>query len=107
MATIWNHECSGCGYSFRTSGLHEYFIDANGDLKHYGHPLPESREAEAAGIAGFYADAWCLNADRNVVVVVREFEQAVGRHEGIWVPAALPEKSVTITCPACGDDTPI
>src|SRR5450756_244597 len=107
MATFYNHRCSRCGYAFDTSGPHEYYLDAKGYLADYGHPLAESREAKEAGISGFYGRMWCLNQDRNVDVVIREFEHPVGRHDGIWMPGALPEKRLAVACPACGDDTPV
>ena len=107
MATFWRHECDSCGYSFETSGLHEFYVDADGRLQDYGHPLAKSREAKEAGISGFYAHARCLNRDENVDVVVREFEHPVGRHDGIWTRGALPEKQVDVRCPLCGDDAPV
>lgn len=107
MATIWQHKCASCDYTFETSGPHEFYLDAEGKLADYGHPLASSREAESAGISGFYGRMWCLNRDESVTVVVREFEHPVGRHDGIWMPGALPVKPVVVECPACGDDSPV
>jgi predicted RNA-binding Zn-ribbon protein involved in translation (DUF1610 family) len=108
MATYWKHECPTCGYSFETSGPHEFYRDDTGELQHYGHPLPESQEARGAGIWGFYAHAWCLNRDQNVDVVTREFEHPVPREAPVWIRGALPEKHIeVIVCPACGDDSPV
>lgn len=44
---------------------------------------------------------WSIN------VILREFEHPVGRHDGIWTPGALAEKKMAITCPACGDASPV
>jgi len=107
MATFWRHECDTCGYAFETSGPHEFFMDADGKPADYGHPLAKSHEAESAGISGFYGRMWCLNLDRSVDVVIREFVHAVGRYDDIWSPGAHPEKTVEIVCPDCGDGSPV
>ena len=107
MATFWRHKCDTCEYTFETSGIHEFYVDARGAMADYGHPLPSSREAREAGIFGFYGRMWCLNRDQNIDVVVREFEHPVERDAEIWRPGALPEKVVDVTCPACGDHSPL
>ena len=107
MATFWHHQCDSCDYTFETSGQHEFYVDPEGRVADYGHPLPKSEEAKSAGISGFYGRMWCLTHDVNVDVVMREFKHPVARDAGIWTPGALPEKRVDVICPACGDDRPV
>jgi hypothetical protein len=107
MATFWHHQCDACGYEFDTSGPHGFYRDRAGRLADFGHPLPSSREAAEAGVAGFYGRMWCLQHDVNVEVVIREFCEPADRFAGIWMPGAHPEKRVMIACPSCGDDEPV
>ena len=107
MATFWHHRCDTCGYTFDTSGSHEFYRDKAGRLVDFGHPLPSSREAAKAGVAGFYGRMWCLQHDVNVEVIIQEFRNPVDRFAGIWTPGKHPEKHVIIACPSCGDDEPV
>ena len=107
MATFWHHRCDTCGYTFDTSGSHEFYRDKDGWLADFGHPLPSSPEAAEAGVAGFYGRMWCLQHDVNVEVVMREFCEPVDRFAGIWTSGKHPEKHVIIACPICGDVEPV
>jgi transcription elongation factor Elf1 len=107
MATFYHHHCDSCGYSFTTSGPHEFYRDFDGRLADYGHPLPSSLDAELAGVYGFYGNMWCLQCHTNIEVVMREFVKPVDRHQDIWTPGAHPERPVRIVCPICGDDSPV
>lgn len=106
MAIFWHHECA-CGCSFDTSGQHEFFRDAIGGLRLYGHPLAKSPEAKAAGIAGFCGKMHCLACDSAVDVVMREFQHPQSRDADLWTPNAIPLKPVEVRCPACGDESPV
>jgi predicted nucleic-acid-binding Zn-ribbon protein len=107
MATFFTSLCETCGYGFESSGLHEFYRDCDGELRDYGHPLPSSKEAEAAGVRGLYARAWCMTCDKHVDVIVREFERPLGPDDSVWARGTVPEKQVAAVCPACGDDNPV
>ena len=46
MGAGYIYECGKCAYTFHTSGPWEFYRNHEGELKDYGHPSPNSKEAK-------------------------------------------------------------
>lgn len=69
-----NTRCNWCGHSVDTSGPWEFYRDAQGNFKRYGHPSPISEEARQHGVDGMYGDLYCPNCDTVFKLVIMEFK---------------------------------
>lgn len=98
MAAGFAFDCSSCDLSFETSGMHEFYRNAVGEVLHYGHPIPVSDEARAAGISGFLASAYCPGCKVTREVVTHEFGKS-GAYFDSWMQAADTEPA--LRCPSC------
>lgn len=78
------HVCQSCGAEIQTSGLWEFYRDAKGNFKNYGHPVPESIEAEESGIYGLYGHYYCLDCHENTPSIVLESKVPVFEKTAIW-----------------------
>jgi hypothetical protein len=103
---VWH--CPHCGYKVTTSGPWEFYRDASGNIKPYGHPAPTSPEAESAGISGLLAYAYCANCDAVRQVILVEFRRPHHDPATFWVhPEPRPEPmppyspSPVPICPVC------
>lgn len=118
MGSHCEWKCSSCGYAVWTHGLLEFYRDAAGVRKPYGHPVPASEEAERRGIWGFFSIGYCPSCDMTEDVILFELETPWKKrgsrpakrkyelnHEprcsncGGRLYEALPEGE--ITCPRC------
>jgi rubrerythrin len=70
---IW--KCDKCGYSIRTAGLFEFYIDEFGLRQRYGH-LSRSAKAKQAGVMGFSVEWYCPTCRSVRDVVVMEFNDS-------------------------------
>ena len=70
-------ECNVCGAKHEPSGPWEFYRDARGELQDYGHPTPKSKEAEAAGIHGFFAEMYCMACGDLRNIILEEYEEPV------------------------------
>ena len=106
MGAAYRHTCEACGYSVQTSGPWEFYRDAGGARHDYGHPVPVSREAARAGLAGLSASLWCPHCDRVHDLVVVEFEAPAARGFEVWSGTARPKEEYrredAVRCPDCG-----
>ena len=71
FGNIWT--CTQCGYSIRTSGVWEYYIDKHGRPQRYGHPYPNSRAAKKSGVKGFTQEGYCPSCRDVRDVIVAKF----------------------------------
>ena len=74
MAKYCEWKCDSCGYAVETSGPHEFYLDAQGERQHCGHPVPRSEEAEGAGVAGLTTVAYCPVCHKVFEIVVELFD---------------------------------
>ena len=74
FGTVW--KCYNCGYQLRTSALWKFYIDEFGLRQKYGHPGPNSKQAQNACVMGFTAQWFCpvCRSIRDVIVI--EFNQS-------------------------------
>src|SRR5947209_6699930 len=103
MGSGYSHRCDRCAYLVETSGPWEFYRDQAGARIPYGHPIPNSREAQERGIAGFSARMYCRVCDNVVDVIVQEYPTALGHPVQAWLSASnerLEGKSAH--CPSCG-----
>jgi hypothetical protein len=70
-------ECNVCKAKREPSGPWEFFRNQDGEMEDYGHPEPKSKEAEEAGIHGFYAEMYCMHCGDLRNVILEEYEQPV------------------------------
>ena len=101
MAAYWDHKCDGCGLEFTTSGGWEFYRDAVGEVRPYGHPLPASEEAAAAGVYGTCCTAWCPACQECVDVVEVEMGSPLARTPFMWLELGRQERQPRV-CPKCG-----
>ena len=73
FGNIWT--CNQCGYSIRTAGLFEYYIDEFGLRQRYGH-LSRSEKAQKAGVRGFSVEWYCSQCKSVRDVSVLEFNDS-------------------------------
>jgi hypothetical protein len=119
MATTFLIKCDKCDHSFYTSGSWEFYRDIDGNIEHFGHPGPISKEAEERGIWGFYDSMYCPDCGQVNDIVISEFRKPfVSREEYIrnfflkpslssffsllFKPKLNREKRITPECPICG-----
>jgi hypothetical protein len=101
MGHIHTYKCNNCGHETGISGPWEFYRDSAGTLKHYGHPVACSEEAEKSGVKGFYKNLYCPNCKLVKRVIEMEFEQAVPRF-GVWRYALAFKDEANPVCPDCG-----
>jgi len=101
------HKCHICGYTVSTSGPWEFYRDAPGKRKTYGHPVPLSQEAAQAGIHGLSAIVYCAVCDKSFDVVLVEFKQPCRRPLSVWLGECEPKEEFkeedVVKCPDCGN----
>jgi hypothetical protein len=98
MATYYQWKCESCSYMVETNGPHEFYIASHGQRQRYGHPLPRSKEAEEAGVAGLTVVAYCPVCDEAHEVVIEEFDPP-RNFITCWLGA---HNLIEPTCPECG-----
>ena len=105
MATGFTHTCSNCSYSVSTSGPHEFYRDADGVRKPYGHPAPFSDEARERGIYGLSGALYCAKCDEVFDVILVEFEEPAQNDIMVWGGRCTPKQGYrgrrVIKCPKC------
>ncbi len=103
MGSCYRFTCDHCGFSFNASGPWEFYRDRAGTLKHYGHPIPASEEARAAGVYGMYGRFFCLNCEHEVEIILREARSPVRDSLLLWMGAYEPKERVggDYRCPCC------
>ncbi len=106
MGAGYVHKCDRCGHSVETSGPWEFYRDAEGKIKEYGHPGPVSREAEDAGVYGFTAILYCPTCDKTFEAVLVEFKEPCKFVPGAWTGRCEPKEEFTrpnaVKCSQCG-----
>lgn len=101
MGQEW--KCSNCDYTILTSGPHEFYRDKSGQLKPYGHPGASTKEAEEAGIKGFYVHWYCPECRQVEDVILAEFGEA--RDElTAWGGLGEPSSQHEPLCPKCSTE---
>ena len=104
MGSGYYYECDKCKHFFETSGLNEFYRDAEGRRKLYGHPVPMSREAEERGIHGLSAELYCPKCDKVYDLIVQEFETPTWL---VWAHPPEPKDEYkqegAVKCPDCGN----
>jgi hypothetical protein len=92
----------GCGFSARIGNATEFYLDAEGNERLYGHPVCVSREAAQAGIAGYWRDLLCWSCGRQDRESVRLPKPC--QHEAMaWAMFPPPSlKDHPRSCPDCG-----
>jgi hypothetical protein len=98
MGAGTKYGCDKCGYSFETYGPWEFYRDAQGNIKPYGHPVPASVEAAESGIHGFMETKYCLACRKLVDILLVEFN-APRDYCSAWFGTSGLDTSV---CPDCG-----
>jgi hypothetical protein len=107
MAAGFDWKCTHCGYKVTTSGLHEFYSDAQGFRKPYGHPVPFSGEAAECGIKGFSTMTYCPTCDAVKDTLVMEFDEPIGAvnawHRAVHVTHAYEDIGglSECICPEC------
>ena len=111
MGRSITYGCNSCGHTVTFSGPWEFYRDAKGRRKPYGHPVPVSREAENRGICGLSAQMYCPSCHRGVDIIVVEFTEPVVETLSVWSRAWRPkpaysdwESKIAYRCPECGWD---
>ena len=84
MHKVYVHVCDKCGFTVETSGLWEFYRDSNGKFKSYGHPIPNSIEAEESGIYGLYGIYYCVDCGKNSQNIVFESKFPVFEKTALW-----------------------
>ncbi len=106
MGACFSHRCDRCGYVVTTSGPWEFYRDAEGQRKPYGHPVPMSREALEQGIAGLSANLYCVHCDKVFDLIVVEFKTPARDALSVWAgncePQEVFKKEGAVKCPECG-----
>lgn len=106
MGSAYRYECDGCGNVVETSGLWEFYRDATGARKLYGHPVPVSDEAVQMGVAGLSAELYCPLCDEVHDLVVVEFKQPY-KGQLFWLEMGEPkdeyQREDAVKCPDCGN----
>lgn len=99
--------CDVCGYTISTLGPWEFYRDANGERKLYGHPVPISEEAARGGIHGLSGIVYCSVCDRSFDLILVEFKEPCYRSLLVWAGQCEPKdeykKEDTVKCPFCGN----
>ena len=105
MASGYWFKCDNCGYSFETSGLHEFYRDRQGNRKPYGHPCAISMEAQMSGIHGLSADLYCPTCDKVHDLVVVEYKRPTGDTNAMRAGRCEPSEDSPkeVKCPDCGN----
>lgn len=103
MGAGYSFACHSCGYSVKTSGPWEYYRDAGGRVRPYGHPVPASVEAARAGIWGLVGHVFCPSCRGAKEVILQEFARPAYRSIEVWGGRAevRPEYREEPTCPDC------
>ena len=96
--TEW--KCNSCGYEVITSGPWEFYRDATGQRKPYGHPVPISDEARQAGMKGFSVKWYCPDCRTVQDVILIEYKEPVAHYEK-WKGFGQSSESAP-ECPKCG-----
>ena len=91
-------KCNFCGYEVGVGGPFEFYRDDKGQRKTYGHPVPSSKEAEEAGIKGFFELAYCPTCDKVQDVILVEFATPKD-YFGAWSSIG----KIKLQCPDCGE----
>jgi len=105
MGAHYNFKCTCCDYSFSTSGPWEFYRNAKGKRKPFGHPVPVSKEAAQRGIYGLSADLYCPQCDRIFDVILVEFKRPSSESLAVWLGKCEPKEEYqqanAVNCPAC------
>jgi ribosomal protein S27E len=111
MGSQYIHRCNHCGYSVTTSGPWEFYRDAQGEIKPYGHPVPASEEAQERGIYGLSATLYCSECEKTYSLILVEFKKPFFRGDGsIWLdkheagecePREEYKRGDAVKCPKC------
>ncbi len=94
--------CRQCGFRVRFGGPEEFYYDAYGRRRNWGHPLPASDEARQAGISGFLTRMWCPHCRSVKHAVIAEFKQPLQYTEAWERLAEMDEPREPAVCPDCG-----
>jgi len=104
----YRYECDNCGHTVETSGPWEFYRDATGARKPFGHPVPISEEAVRMGIAGLSAELYCPLCDKVHDLVAVEFKRPY-QGRWFWLEAGEVEpkdefkREDAVKCPDCGN----
>lgn len=106
MGAAYTLECDTCGHAVHTSGPWEFYRDAQGRRRAYGHPTPSSREAKESGIHGLSGELYCLTCDRTSDVILVEFKAPTSDTLAVWFGRCEPKDECgqedAVRCPRCG-----
>jgi hypothetical protein len=108
MGTATVYKCNVCGHEVRNSGPWEFYRDAKGRRKQYGHPCPNSKEAEERGVYGFTYEVYCFDCDKTSEIILIEFKKPSFSSLEWWSMRCEPKeeykKRDKIRCPICKGD---
>jgi DNA-directed RNA polymerase subunit M/transcription elongation factor TFIIS len=98
--------CGKCGYTVQTSGPWEFYRNAKGERKDYGHPSPRSKEAERQGVYGLSGELYCAHCDKVFDVILVEYKEPAREALGVWTGGCEPKDEYkdpdAVKCPQCG-----
>ena len=100
MGAGYQFQCSSCDFKAETSGPWEFYRDKEGRRLDYGHPCPVSEAARSAGIAGLYADMFCLDCGEASEHILVEYIRPASSLQ-VWTFAAEPKPSSEHPPPRC------
>jgi len=105
MGAGYRIQCDKCGHVVQTSRPWEFYRDAKGRAKDYGHPQPSSDEASIAGIAGLRAMLYCPDCDKTSEVIIVEFKTSSKDALAVWSGRCEPMdeycREDAVKCPQC------
>lgn len=64
MSSYYSHGCDRRAYTVIASGPREFYRDAQGQRRPYGHPIPASQKARERGTARLAANLYGPEYDR-------------------------------------------
>lgn len=104
MIVAWKNVCQHCGYVVTTAGDIEYYLDAEGERKIYGHPRAASQEALERGIYGMYDELWCPLCDKVYICTTWAAYEPCKDLRTLWAIGYDLGIDIDPKCPECGNE---
>lgn len=104
MGAVYSWHCNTCDNRFVTSGSWPFYRDSEGKIKPYGHPVPNSVEANKQGISGFYVEAYCSDCNQVNTAVMAEYNKPAPHPYAHFFGCSedCKLKKAELDCPNCG-----
>jgi hypothetical protein len=97
MGGLYYWECTYCTNEIKLHVGFEFYRDAKGQLRPYGHPTPISADAKYFGIKGYYSELYCPKCRKIKNVIVLEYEEPNG-----WDKRIIDIEDEDKHCIVCG-----